>query len=554
MPDFIYMMETRLLPEQQRAVKLVEEAARNHAMTVYLTGGAVRDMISGFTIRDLDFTVQGNALKLLKDLEKAGAVSEGVDEDLKAMYLLFPGNVRAEIAMARSEKYEKPGRPQIAPAAIHEDLRRRDFTVNAMGLSLNENSRGLLLDPFNGVADIEAKLLRVLHNYSFLEEPSRLIRATRLAARFHWTIEERTQARYASAVEGDYIENISDRARGQEIEQIAYEDDPLQVVKVLEKEGWLKVLHPHWSLAKVDTTGLSQLLKTKQMMSDHGYQIDAAPAVIYYLTARLNEADTKQLQRLIPRRGLVDAWRKLEDEAKDLAKHLSGKEAATPSQTWKLLEHTAPERILFLSVTTKNTAVAAKLRNFFGKWREMKQRLPFPEMAEMRITPELPDYLKITEQAFLLLLDGKLRSHNDIVKFLEPYSPPPPPPPPAPRRGRAPKAEAAPAAPAPAAAQPKRRGKGASQPAEGAMDVVKQVKGVAAGVKAAAKKLVEGAVAVGNKAAAETRKTVRAAAPKKSAARKPAAKPAPRKKAAAKKPAARKSAPKKSAGKKKSRR
>src|SRR5437899_4825445 len=111
--------------------------------------------------------------------------------------------------MARSEHYDKPGKaPQMAPATIIEDLRRRDFTVNAMALSLNEGSRGLLMDPFNGAADIEAKLLRVLHNYAFLEDPSRLIRATRFAARFHWPMEERTQQRYDAAKEGKYIDHI----------------------------------------------------------------------------------------------------------------------------------------------------------------------------------------------------------------------------------------------------------------------------------------------------------------------------------------------------------
>src|SRR5437016_12915302 len=126
--------------------------------------------------------------------------------------------------MARTERYEKAGKPPlIAPATIQEDLRRRDFTVNAMALSLNEGSRGLLLDPSNGVADIEAKLLRVLHNYSFLEDPSRLIRATRFVARFHWNMEERTQARYAAAVENNYIEHLhNERVIGQESEQLAY--------------------------------------------------------------------------------------------------------------------------------------------------------------------------------------------------------------------------------------------------------------------------------------------------------------------------------------------
>ena len=159
MADYIYMMESRLTPDQQRAVALVQDLARAQEMNVYLTGGAIRDLISGFPIRDLDFTVQGNALKLQRELEKAGAVLQGVDEDLRSMYVLLPGNVRSEIAMARSERYDKPGKPpEIASGTIIDDLRRRDFTINAMALSLNPGSRGLLLDPFNGVADIEAKL------------------------------------------------------------------------------------------------------------------------------------------------------------------------------------------------------------------------------------------------------------------------------------------------------------------------------------------------------------------------------------------------------------
>src|SRR5205085_7741320 len=193
-------------------------------------------------------------LKLQKELERAGAIVGDSNDETKSLLLTLPGNVRAEIAMARSERYEKTGKPpHILPATIIDDLRRRDFTVNAMALSLNEGSRGLLLDPTNGVADVEAKLLRLLHNYSFLEEPSRLIRASRFLSRFHWTLEERTQARYNAAKENNYIEHVSDRARGYEIEQIAYEDDPLHIMRALEKEEWLRVLHPRWSTAKVDT-------------------------------------------------------------------------------------------------------------------------------------------------------------------------------------------------------------------------------------------------------------------------------------------------------------
>ena len=343
-----------------------------------------------------------------------------------------------------------------------EDLRRRDFTVNAMALSLNPGSRGLLMDPFNGAADIEAKLLRILHNYAFVEDPSRLIRASRFSARFHWPLEERTQARYDSAKENNYIEYIRNQAIGYELEQLAYEDDPLNVVRVLEKEGWLKVLNAHWTTAKVDTNGLSQLMKTRQQMVELGYAPDPAPAVLEFLTARLNDKETADIRKAIPRRDLAEAWRDIELHAKELAKRLSGKEAATPSRTWKLLSSARQEMVLYLAVTARQEAVAQKIKNFFTKWRQVQQKIPLPEMTELLITPQLPEYPKIAEEVFMLLLDGKLRSRTEILKFLKPLAPPPPPPPPPPRRGRGAKAAAAPVAVPPAAA--KKKGKGAAVP------------------------------------------------------------------------------------------
>jgi tRNA nucleotidyltransferase (CCA-adding enzyme) len=463
MADYIYTMELRLTPNQQKGVTLVQDIARNAGMNVYLTGGAVRDIISGFPIRDLDFTVQGNPLKLQKEFERLGAVIGGADDDFKTIYVTLPGGVRAEVSSARTERYEKTGKPPIiTPATIIEDLRRRDFTVNAMALSLNPGSRGLLMDPFNGAADIEAKLLRILHNYAFVEDPSRLIRASRFSARFHWPLEERTQARYDSAKENNYIEYIANRTIGYEIEQLAYEDDALNVIRVFEKEGWLKVLSTHWTTAKVDTNGLSQLMKTRQQMNELGYAPDPAPAVLHFLTARLNDKEAADIRKAIPRRDLAEAWRDLEDNAKDLAKRLSGKEAATPSRTWKLLSGARPEMVLFLAVTARQQAVEQKIKNFFTKWRQIQQKIPLPEMTELLITPQLPEYPKIAEEVFMLLLDGKLRSRTEILKFLKPLAPPPPPPPPPPRRGRAAKAAAAAQAPTPVVEAPgKKKGKGA---------------------------------------------------------------------------------------------
>jgi tRNA nucleotidyltransferase (CCA-adding enzyme) len=546
-------METRLSPDQLRAVNVVQDVARAHEMNLYVTGGTVRDFLTGFSVRDLDFTVEGNPQKLQKDLEKQNVRIESWDDDYRILRVLFPGNVRGEIDMAHTERFEKTGKPPvISPAGISEDLRRRDFTVNAMALSLNPGSRGLLLDPSNGAADIELKLIRVLHNYSFLEDPSRLIRATRFVQRWHWEFEERSKARYDSAKENNYIDHMQDRARGIEIAKIAFEDDPLGVMKVLEHEGWLQVLEPHWTTAKVDQPGLQNLLRVKQQLWEIGSETDSGPAVMHFLTHKLNDKEIADMQKRIPVRSLVENWKSLETSAKELAKRLSGKEAATPSSTWKLLSSAKPEDLLFLAATGKQQAVAEKIKNYFGKWRQNLQRFPLPEMTELQITPAMPTYKQIVDEAFLMMLDGHLRTHSEIMKHFKPLAPPPPPPPPPPKRGRAAKADAA------AAGVAAKKGAPAAPPAQVAAPAAeagkkapeKSAKSKPDAAKAAAVKAP--AKAVPAKAAPVKAAPVKAAPAKAAPAKAAPAKPAAKKVAA--KPAVKKPAPKpvkKASGKKK---
>jgi hypothetical protein len=189
---------------------------------------------------------------------------------------------------------------------------------------------------------------------------------------------------------------------------------------------------------------------------------------MFFLTSRLSDKEIADMRKLIARKTLVESWKDLEDHAKDLSKKLTGKESATPSRTWQVLSSARPEMILFLAVTARHQAVIQKIKNFFTKWRQVQQKIPLPEMAELHITPQLPEYPKIAHDVFLLLLDGKLRSRTETLKFLKPLAPPPPPPPPPPpKRGRAAKAAAAAAAP-PAAVDAgkkdvgKKKGKGAA--------------------------------------------------------------------------------------------
>ena len=441
MPDYIYLLENRLSPAQQSALRQVRDAARDAGMTVFLAGGAVRDITSGFPVRDLDFSVQGNALKLKKPLEKAGATFWGDHEPSRTLFFWFPGSVRVEVSSARSEEYPKPGKPVYHWAPILEDLRRRDFTANAMAISLNEGSWGLLLDPLNGFADIELRHLRLASNYGFLEDPARMLRAIRLSARTGWEMDERTRTRYQNAKDEGVIDQLSAFSRGYELEEIAHEEDPLKALRALEAEGWMKTLFPAWTAAKADLKGLDELNKTLVRLLMLGVNPDPSAAHSELLTAKMQPKDLTTLKRLFPRRGFVDQWNHLEQSARDFSKELLGKSAATPSAAWKLIVNYQPEAVLWLAFSSKNAQVREKFNNFFNIWPEARQKIPVALMAEMRITPELPEYANVAEALFFQFMDGKLTTDEEIRAFLEPYSPPAPPPPVVIRRPRGRRAE-----------------------------------------------------------------------------------------------------------------
>lgn len=444
MPDYIYLLENRLSPAQRSALGIIREAARASNMTVFLAGGAVRDLTYGSPVRDLDVVVQGNALKLKRMLEKSGAEVWGEHEASRTLYLWLPGSVRVEVSSARREEFPKPGKPVYHWDTILEDLRRRDFTANAMALSLNENSYGLLQDPLNGVADIEARQLRLVSSYGFLEDPARMLRAVRLKARLGWELEERTQVRYENAKADDAMAALSPASRGYELEEIAHEEDALKALRALEAEGWMKQLCPAWTWQKADVNGIAELNRTLTKLEIQNVHPDPSTAHMQLLTAKLSPRDVAALKKALVRPGFVAHWERLEQDAKDLSKLLTGKEAATPSATWKLLTSYQPEAVLWLAYSSRSAAVQAKFQNFFSVWPEARQKMPVTLMLEMRITPDLPGYEQLLDAIFFELIDGRLQTEEEMRAFLEPHSPPAPPPPVSIRRSRGRKAEAKP--------------------------------------------------------------------------------------------------------------
>src|SRR5271154_3375361 len=245
MPDYMYLLESRLSPEQRAALERVQDLAHAQEVNVYLTGGAIRDLISGQPIRDLDFTVEGNPTRIVRELEKGGAKVVWVSEKLRHFEMIFAGDADGSISAARDDVYERPGaKPEYRFGGIMEDLRRRDFSVNAIAISLNTQSRGLLLDPMNGLADLERQEVRALSIHAFTNQPIRLVRILRYAARMGFKLESRTQEWFDLAIERRLNETIEGADAGHELRALAREDNPTATLKQWESRALLEAIYP----------------------------------------------------------------------------------------------------------------------------------------------------------------------------------------------------------------------------------------------------------------------------------------------------------------------
>lgn len=437
MADYIYLLENRLSHAQQKAVGALRTIARESDATIFLTGGAVRDLTTGASVRDIDLTIQGDISRIRKGLAAAGFEIVGENAPAHQLFLTYSGGVRLELSSAVTVSWPKPGKPKYELGTLIDDLRSRDFTANAMAISLNEGSYGLLMDPLNGVADIENRELRLVSNYGFIEEPSRLIRAVRLMSRLGWQLEEKTRQRYETAKEEGYISALSAWNKGYELEEIFHEEDPVRVLRALEAEGWMEHLFPALQSAKANTASLSDLYTRQGELQMQGVLGHIAAIAFPLVTGKMSAGDVSSLKKLLARQGFVREIESLEARVKDFAAKFTAKEGAAPSAAWKLLHATEPNLVLATYFSSKSAPVQARLKTFLTESPNARQRIPYQLLTEMRITPDLPGYNELLDKLFFELMDGRLATPEEMKAFLEPYSPPAPPPPPNLRRARA---------------------------------------------------------------------------------------------------------------------
>ena len=369
MPDYMFLLESRLSPEQRAAMLRVQELAAAMGFNVYLTGGTVRDLITGATLRDLDFTVEGNPSKMARELEKGGAKILSEDEKFRQVELLFAGEVEGSISAARDDHYVRPGtRPEIRWSTIMEDLRRRDFSLNAIAISLNPASRGLLLDPTNGLSDIEHGEVRALTIHSFTNQPVRLLRALRMAARMGFKLESRTQEWFNLALERELQLTITPEDAGEEMRALSREERPHLILKEWHSHDLLERVHPLLAKKHPDYEAISRLIKVRDELFMAGFRPRLFLPMSLAILGRLKDRElANMLSKLGFRSSEIDAIESFPEKALEIQKELVGKKTKTPIEAYRFIEKVPMEFVAYLLSESNNSAAVSKFKAFLRR-------------------------------------------------------------------------------------------------------------------------------------------------------------------------------------------
>jgi tRNA nucleotidyltransferase (CCA-adding enzyme) len=425
MPDYMFLLESRLSPEQRAAMLRIQELAAALGFNVYLTGGTVRDLITGATLRDLDFTVEGNPSKMARELEKGGAKVLSEDDKTRHIEMLFAGEVEGSISAARDEYYVRPGtRPEIRWSTIMEDLRRRDFSLNAIAISLNPASRGLLLDPTNGLSDIEHGEVRALIIHSFTNQPVRLLRALRVAARMGFKLESRTQEWFNLAVERELQKTITPEDAGTELRALAREERPQLILKEWDEQDLLELVHPLLAKKHPDYEAISRLQKVRDELFMAGFRPRLATPMMQAILGRLKDREVGHLlSKLGFRSAEITEIEEFPETALEVQKDLAGKKAKTPIDAYHFIEKLPLEIVAYLLAESNNGTAVGKLKSYLHKWRPIRQALAIvvSELETLGM-PRGPKFDQVVNDVFAIQLNGRGKTPEEREKILRKLS------------------------------------------------------------------------------------------------------------------------------------
>ena len=418
--NVVKLLKERLSKRLFNMLRTIGEVADELGYGAYVVGGFVRDLILYRVDEDIDIVIEGDGIAFAKKYAKLEGARIHTHEKFGTAVVIFADGYKIDVASARLEYYKFPAAlPIVEMSSIKLDLFRRDFTINTLAIQLNTEKFGMLIDFFSAQKDIKEKIIRVLHNLSFVEDPTRVFRAIRFEQRYGFSIGKLTNRLIENAVNMNFFQGLSGRRVLTELKQILEEENPVPAIVRLNDFDLLKFIHPS---IQFDKQMISILNSVKQVLAWHDllFLDESYVKWVVYFLVLIHSCDLQRSEEICNRFELAPRYRKIfcgerfaaDKCVLDLARNLP----MTNSRLYRKLSEFRTELILYMMAVAKQEKVKKAISHYFTNLRSVGVSLKGRDLQKMGIEPG-PIYREILQATLDAKLNGKLKTRRDELAF-----------------------------------------------------------------------------------------------------------------------------------------
>jgi tRNA nucleotidyltransferase (CCA-adding enzyme) len=410
----------KLPPELLGIIKLAKDISFKLGYKSYLVGGFVRDLILKRKNLDLDITVEGDGIEFARTLASHLKAEVTFHQRFGTATLITPEGFKIDIATSRKELYPKPAMlPQVEKGDIADDLKRRDFTINALAISIYPETKEEIIDFFGGYQDLLRKKIRVLHDKSFIDDPTRILRAIRFEQRFGFCIEKNTLRLIKEALSLNMLQRLSPHRLRDELILILKEENVLKsILRIEELLGW-DFLIPGLRLNRRKIKLLNSIIQTIDWYSKEFPQRRSLDTWLMYLIGLLDGLDKERTVSFLNRFSFTKGQTKriLSYIVKHKQLMYKLKKKLKPSRIYTYLEPLSYEVILLLKAKSKDKNLNKNIENFLKVYNNIKLNITGKDLKEMGIS-EGPCYQKIFKRLLYAKLDKNIETKEEELRFV----------------------------------------------------------------------------------------------------------------------------------------
>ncbi len=406
--------------------RILGEIADKLGYRVYVVGGFVRDLMLRRENFDVDLVIEGNGIKFAKYVFHHHDIVEKIRtyEKFKTAKIFFKDGFVFDLATARLEYYEKPGSlPIVQKSSLKMDLYRRDFTINTLAIEITKNNFGELIDFFGGVKDIKDKKIRIIHNLSFVEDPTRIFRAFRFACRFNFTLGKQTETLIKNAKSLKLLNTVPKSRITHELKAIFEEENVKDIIVMLHNYKLLKFV---FSKTNINQNIFNLISELEEVTNWHKltFPNEYIERWIVFLIAFVYRLKREEVIESCDIIGLNEKHCakiiNILNETNIILKELVLEKQSSTYKRYNLLKNKHIESLLFCIARTSTERVKQYIIEFLIKHRFVKPDLTGYDLIKMGLKPS-PVFKEIFEKIIEMKLNGKIKNINDERHFVEKY-------------------------------------------------------------------------------------------------------------------------------------